>query len=562
VYTTDEAESAENLTESDAEFEPPKPTSTTLKLKQRHSNATSQLFTSHVTSALDRNKISDREAVRLMVPITAALGCDPSSLPLSRSTIHRARKKARKDHAESAIDTFVPEYPLVLHWDRNSNILPEIFGNKKVDRLPVLVSGDGLDKLLGVPKLAAGTALNEAKAIYDLLQVWKLTDKVQAMSFDTTGVNTGRLGGVCVLLEKKIGRELMWLACRHHVMELILAKVFTLCFGPSSSPDIPIFKRFKTAWEGITCKNFRGLEIKEEAAIFCNSTVCSLGDVTRSESQIRDDYQELIELTMIVLGFPPAKIHWRAPGPVHHARWMAKLIYGIKIFLFRDQRDIFNLTKKEENQFHRFVQFGALLYTKVWTEAPLAAEAPSNDLALWIDLGKYQCIDREISLAAREVLERHLWYITDETVGLALFSNRVSAVEKAKIVAGMMNETGERNVRGEKSILNDFSSLGDFSTTRTKTMLTRLGIGDSFLTIPPDEWSENDDFLQGRERVHKLRVVNDTAERGVKLFEEFNKLITNDEQEKQFLLQVVEANRKAVPTEPTKKSVIDAVMTK
>ena len=89
-----------------------------------------------------------------------------------------------------------------------------------------------------------------------------------------------------------------------------------------------------------------------------------------------------------------------------------------------------------------------------------------------------------------------------------------------------------------------------------------MGIGDSFLTIPPDEWSENDDFLQGRERVHKLRVVNDTAERGVKLFEEFNKLITNDEQEKQFLLQVVEANLKAVPTEPTKKSVIDAVMTK
>ena len=250
----------------------------------------------------------------------------------------------------------------------------------------------------------------------------------------------------------------MWLACRHHVMELILAKVFTLCFGPSSSPDIPIFKRFKTAWEGITCKNFRGLEIKEEAAIFCNSTVCFLGDVTRSESQIRDDYQELIELTMIVLGFPPAKIHWRAPGPVHHARWMAKLIYGIKIFLFRDQKDIFNLTKKEENQLQRFVQFGALLYTKVWTEAPLAAEAPSNDLALWIDLGKYQCIDREISLAAREVLERHLWYIADETVGLALFSNRVSAVEKAKIVAGMMNETGERNVRGEKSIFNDFSS--------------------------------------------------------------------------------------------------------
>ena len=59
-----------------------------------------------------------------------------------------------------------------------------------------------------------------------------------------------------------------------------------------------------------------------------------------------------------------------------------------------------------------------------------------------------------------------------------------------------------------------------------------------------------------------MRVVNDTAERGVKLFEEYNSLLTNDEEEKQFLLQVVEANRKAVPTEITKKSAIVAMLEK
>ena len=39
------------------------------------------------------------------------------------------------------------------------------------------------------------------------------------------------------------------LACTHYLMELILAKVFTLCCGPCNSPCIPIFKRFKAAWE-------------------------------------------------------------------------------------------------------------------------------------------------------------------------------------------------------------------------------------------------------------------------------------------------------------------------
>ena len=55
---------------------------------------------------------------------------------------------------------------------------------------------------------------------------------------------------------------------------------------------------------------------------------------------------------------------------------------AIIIYLFRDQCDTFSLTKKEETQIHSFVQFGALLYTKALTQAPVAAEAPGQDLLL------------------------------------------------------------------------------------------------------------------------------------------------------------------------------------
>lgn len=55
--------------------------------------AKQNLYSKHVISSLDRNKVSDREALRLMVPIAAALGQDPSSLPLSRSTIQRQENK-------------------------------------------------------------------------------------------------------------------------------------------------------------------------------------------------------------------------------------------------------------------------------------------------------------------------------------------------------------------------------------------------------------------------------------------------------------------------------------
>ena len=55
--------------------------------------------------------------------------------------------------------------------------------------------------------------------------------------------------------------------------------------------------------------------------------------------------------------------------------------------------------------------------------------------------------------------------------------------------------------------------------------------------------------------------MNDTAERAVKLFEEYNTLLTNDEEEKQLLLHVMEANRKAVPTQTTKKSALQVLKT-
>ncbi|GBM97999.1 hypothetical protein AVEN_98535-1 [Araneus ventricosus] len=102
---------------------------------------------------------------------------------------------------------------------------------------------------------------------------------------------------------------------------------------------------------------------------------------------------------------------------------MAKLIYAIKQYLFRNQKDVKNLTKREETQLEKFVKFGALIYTKAWIAAPLASEVPFIDLKLWNDLKEYELFDFEISNAAKCLLERNLWYLSDELVGLALFSD-------------------------------------------------------------------------------------------------------------------------------------------
>jgi len=118
-----------------------------------------------------------------------------------------------------------------------------VLGTNKVNRLPVLVSADGKDKLLGVPNLVNGTGANAANILYNVLTEWGLGNKIVYITL----VNTGLKNGACVLLEHKIEEELLWLACRHYILDIVLSKVFTFCFGPSSSPDVPLFKKFKVA---------------------------------------------------------------------------------------------------------------------------------------------------------------------------------------------------------------------------------------------------------------------------------------------------------------------------
>ena len=54
---------------------------------------------------------------------------------------------------------------------------------------------------------------------------------------------------------------------------------------------------------------------------------------------------------------------------------------------------------------------------------------------------------------------------------------------------------------------------------------------------------------------HKLNVVNDTAKRGVALIQAYSGSLTRDEEQLQYLLQVVAAHRQAVP-QPTKRYLI------
>lgn len=73
--------------------------------------------------------------------------------------------------------------------------------------------------------------------------------------------NLGIYKGTCVLIEKELGRKLVWLPCRHHIMEIILRGVFEVLWKTTSGPNIPIFVRFKNYWDKVDQSNYKsGME--------------------------------------------------------------------------------------------------------------------------------------------------------------------------------------------------------------------------------------------------------------------------------------------------------------
>src|SRR5688572_26051415 len=90
----------------------------------------------------------------------------------------------------------------------------------------------------------------------------------------------------------------------------------------------------------------------------------------------------------------------------------------------------------------------------------------------------------------------------------------------------------------------------DFVTKNTMNFFFQLGIPAGFLNCDPDLglWLQRDDYKDAIKTVEHLRVVNDNAERGIALTEEYNSIITRKETQKQYLLQVVQKHRRLFPT--------------
>jgi hypothetical protein len=128
------------------------------------------------------------------------------------------------------------------HYSLDGKMIEDTTGHETVDRLLILVSGKGVHQLLAVPKLVSETGESAVSAAYETSLSWGLCDQIKCMSFDTTSVNTAPRNGA----KDGKGYALVCLSSSHYGHHAV---VVLQALGPSTGPDIVIFRRLKNAWK-------------------------------------------------------------------------------------------------------------------------------------------------------------------------------------------------------------------------------------------------------------------------------------------------------------------------
>lgn len=272
----------------------------------------------------------------------------------------------------------------------------------------------------------------------------------------------------------------------------------------------------------------------------------------------RGDYLEMMELCLLVLGKSIPGYTFKLPHSCSNARWMGKIIYSLKIFLFRDQ---VNLTDSELINLEEFCVFACLIYTKSWIQCCVTSNSPTNDLDLLKSLNRYERINAKIANCAIEKFKNHLWYLGSELVVLSLFSEKVEDTVKSRMFEKMKSLDNKQwtercyKLTFDKRIFK--KELFDFVGPSSMTVLKSLKINIDFMfQNDVNNWKHLDEYRKAKEMVDSFKVVNDTAERALKMMTDFNQSLTHNEDDKQSAIQVVEDNRKRIPN--LKKSVLSS----
>ena len=143
-----------------------------------------------------------------------------------------------------------------------------------------------------------------------------------------------------------IEKSVLWLACRHHIHELHIKHVVGKVTGNTKDPGVALFRRLKRNWSSLQVDKINPSSLVKmdlsdaEPGLqeHAHSALVWANEHHASGTWPRYDYKEMLHLSIMYLGGHITNFNFKYPGPDHHARWMSKAIYYLKLALLSEHK--------------------------------------------------------------------------------------------------------------------------------------------------------------------------------------------------------------------------------
>ena len=186
----------------------------------------------------------------------------------------------------------------------------------------------------------------------------------------------------------------------------------------------------------------------------------------------------------------------------------------------------------------------------------MSASAPYLDLTHFEQMQKYRKmgnIRAKIARTCMVSMGRHTWYLDPSLVVMSLVDDNLPDSDKqamakklSKIDRPEVFEKGKPKLGLLKINSRKVPSMASLIKPKSWLMFSLLDMTDddvNWLKKDVSDWPEDQGFVKFKEFVNGLTVVNDPAERSIKLVQEFVNTC-QDEELRQDLMLAVSENRK------------------
>ena len=240
---------------------------------------------------------------------------------------------------------------------------------------------------------------------------------------------------------------------------------------------------------------------------------------------------------------------------------MAKDLYILKLDMLRDQLTF--LTKAQKEMISQLAIFVGVYFSRWFLKCALASSAPYQALLSFDQMMNFSEFDPGLAFTVMDSMLRHTWYLTEQWVVVCLVDRDCPGEEKKAVAKALYETPRSDHFRpGKPELPADFwpetgvmPSLASFVGPKSWLLPHLLSLDAEnmeWLQLEVHQWSLMSGYKKFSELVEKLVIVNDPAERGVKLIQDFVNT-TQDEEIRQWRMLSAADQRKRYSKNMTKK---------